>query len=105
MSDLLELELQTIVSHHVHAWKLICVLCKSRKCSYVLSHLSGSSERFYMLSLSFILVNPLTLFKVKCSQCLLGVSNLLASLGHIEKKKYLVSHIKYKGGQPVTHGL
>jgi hypothetical protein len=42
VSDILELELQMVVSHHVGAEAQTQVLYKSNKCSKLLSHLSSS---------------------------------------------------------------
>jgi hypothetical protein len=44
--DPLEQNLQIVVSHHVTAGNWTCVLCKSNKCSYPLSHISDPSTFF-----------------------------------------------------------
>lgn len=45
--DSLELEFQMIVSHHVGPGDRTQVLCKSKKCSYLLSHLSSPKDPFF----------------------------------------------------------
>ena len=73
-SDLLELELQTVVRHHTGAGNRTQVLCKSSQCSKPLSHFS-SPLFFIILLIYFIFFTYLNVCVCAC-ECHMCVGTL-----------------------------
>jgi hypothetical protein len=73
-SDLLELELQTVVRHHTGAGNRTQVLCKSRQCSKPLSHFS--SPLFFIILLIYFIFFTYLNVCVCASECHMCVGTL-----------------------------